>query len=207
MGNDFLNYMDFSPMIIMPVRLVSGGRVLDLGMGDGKNALFFARAGYEVEGVDISEDDIKKCLEKAEKEKLKIKTYREDIRTFNISEKKYSIIIASNVLYAFGRSEGEKIICRIKKGLKENGIIYLETFSLEDANYKDIKTISGVEMTEKNSFYHPLRDRYACFYTKNEILSLFSDFRSLYCADIECLDMGHGEPHSHGTILYIGQKI
>lgn len=36
-------------------RLIPKGMVLDLGIGEGRDALFLAKMGYEVEGIDISE--------------------------------------------------------------------------------------------------------------------------------------------------------
>ena len=33
--------------------LVPKGMVLDLGMGEGRNAIFLAEKGFEVEGIDI----------------------------------------------------------------------------------------------------------------------------------------------------------
>lgn len=37
----------------------SGARLLDFGSGPGENALRFSKAGYEVEGFDISEENVK----------------------------------------------------------------------------------------------------------------------------------------------------
>ncbi len=42
-------------------KLFAQGPVLDLGMGNGRNALFFVKMGYEVECVDVSNSAVKKC--------------------------------------------------------------------------------------------------------------------------------------------------
>jgi ubiquinone/menaquinone biosynthesis C-methylase UbiE len=38
---------------------ISGGRMIDLGCGNGRNAIFFAKEGFEVHAVDRSEDVLK----------------------------------------------------------------------------------------------------------------------------------------------------
>lgn len=38
------------------------GKVLDLGMGEGRNALYFASKGFETEGVDISETAVYRAM-------------------------------------------------------------------------------------------------------------------------------------------------
>lgn len=38
---------------------VSGGRMVDLGCGNGRNAIFFARSGFEVHAVDKSDEVLK----------------------------------------------------------------------------------------------------------------------------------------------------
>ncbi len=44
---------------------IPDGPVLDLGVGEGRNALFFAMKGHKVHGIDISQAAVEKCLERA----------------------------------------------------------------------------------------------------------------------------------------------
>ena len=69
------------------------GHVLDLGMGEGRNALFFAKLGYAVEGIDVSRAAIKKCIRMANTAKLKIAAEVGSVQNIEIAPKKYSLII------------------------------------------------------------------------------------------------------------------
>ena len=47
--------------------LPKGAKVLDVAMGVGRNAIYLARAGYDVYGVDISQEAVALAIESAEK--------------------------------------------------------------------------------------------------------------------------------------------
>lgn len=100
---------------------------------------FFAKMGYEVEGIDISETAIKRCIKRAKDANLKVRAWIEDLRRLDIPQEKYSLIIAAWLLNFFKKVEAEEIIFRIKKGLKKEGLIYLGVFSLDDPGYKKAK--------------------------------------------------------------------
>lgn len=68
---DFFNGLD-------PCRLT----VLDLGCGQGRDALFIARLGHRVIGVDLSPAGIRDLLHDAEREGLSIEGHACDIREF-----------------------------------------------------------------------------------------------------------------------------
>jgi len=50
------------------------GRALDIGMGEGRNALFLATQGWEVTGFDISEVGVQLARAAAQKKGLKVET-------------------------------------------------------------------------------------------------------------------------------------
>lgn len=45
------------------IGLLPRGKALDLAMGEGRNAVFLAKHGFEVDGCDISEHAVKKSQE------------------------------------------------------------------------------------------------------------------------------------------------
>jgi cyclopropane fatty-acyl-phospholipid synthase-like methyltransferase len=187
--------------------LIPKGAVLDLGMGEGRNALFFAKMGYEVEGVDISQTAIERCIKKAENANLKVKAGVGDLREIDIPLGRYSLIIAVRVLNFFKKTEVEEIIKKIRNGLKKGGFVYTEVLSIDDPGYERAKKL--LEVVEENTFYSPRRDSFMHYFTCEEVISLFAGFKVIYYAGGTELNLSRGEysePHYHGFIVYMGQK-
>ena len=90
--------------------LVPKGYILDLGMGEGRNAFFFAKMGYEVEGFDISQTAIERCIKMAKNENLKVKVEAKDLREVDVPKGRYSLIIAAWALI-FSRNTKRKRLC------------------------------------------------------------------------------------------------
>lgn len=184
--------------------LVPKGKVLDLGIGEGRNSLFFAKMGYEVEGVDISQTAIERCIERAKNTNLKLKAEVRNLKEIDIPEGTYSLIIAAWVLNFFKKTESEEIMRKINNGLKKDGFVYIGLFSLDDPGYERAK--KRLEVVGENTFYSPKRDIFFHYFTEDEVLSLFADFKVIYYAKGTELDLAHGDPHYHGFIVYMGQK-
>jgi 2-polyprenyl-3-methyl-5-hydroxy-6-metoxy-1,4-benzoquinol methylase len=63
---------------------VPKGKVLDIGVGAGRNAMLFARMGYEVHGIDLSTTAIEKWKNKAKQENLHITAEVGNIHNYDI---------------------------------------------------------------------------------------------------------------------------
>jgi 2-polyprenyl-3-methyl-5-hydroxy-6-metoxy-1,4-benzoquinol methylase len=104
------------------------GLVLDIAMAEGRNGVFMAQKGYDVEGVDISELAIRKAKRLAKEHKVKIKTIIADLSHYKIQPERYDIILC---LYYLDR----QLIESIKKGLKPGGVVVFENHTLENLKY------------------------------------------------------------------------
>jgi len=144
-----------SQFLVDNVKLLPGGRVLDIAMGKGRNTVYLAGLGFEVEGIDISKEAVNSALEWARKSGVDITARVADLeRDFFIDEAAYDIIICFNYLY-------RPLIPQIKKGLRTGGIIVYETFTVEQARY-------GKPSNPDYLLKH------------NELLEMFRDFRCLF---------------------------
>jgi 2-polyprenyl-3-methyl-5-hydroxy-6-metoxy-1,4-benzoquinol methylase len=184
--------------------LVPEGKVLDLGMGEGGNALFFAKRGYDVHGVDISATAVSRALEHARASSLHLNGEVADITDLTFQPNSYSLIIAAMVLQFFTKAVSEQIIERIRTGLKPSGIVFIAVFSTEDPSYERLR--HSTVATEPTTFYVQKWESYVHYFTRDEILEQFATFNLIYSAQIKQLDLTHDEPHYHGIIVYIGQK-
>ena len=54
-------------------------KLLDIGCGEGKDSVFFARNGYDVTAFDISDAGIEKTKRLAEKARVQVKVFKADI--------------------------------------------------------------------------------------------------------------------------------
>ncbi len=99
------------------------GRVLDIAMGEGRNAVFLAKKGYQVEGVDISEVAIRKAQRLAAENGVKIHTVSADLNKYRIKPNHYDGIM---VFYYLQRNQ----IPQIRDGLKKGGVVIFETNTL-----------------------------------------------------------------------------
>ncbi len=140
--------------LVENVELIPRGRVLDLAMGRGRNALYLARLGFEVEGVDISREAVRQALELAEREGVSIEAKVVDLENnYLIEEESYDAIICFNYLQ-------RSLISEIKKGLRIGGVVIYETF-----------------IVDQIEFGRPRNPDYLLEY--NELLDMFRDFRCL----------------------------
>ena len=89
------------------------GKVLDLGCGQGRNAITLARLGYAVTGVDISEVGIKQMKEVSRAENLDILGKVGDIYAFDNFDEFDFVLLDS--MFHFAKKDKEKEIGLIQK--------------------------------------------------------------------------------------------
>lgn len=80
-------------------KLNSEARVLDVGTGTGFMALLLAELGYDVVGVDISEEMLKVAREKAEKRNLKIEFRIGNAEKLDFSDEEFDAVISRHLLW------------------------------------------------------------------------------------------------------------
>lgn len=194
-NNMLLTYIDLVP---------KSGKVLDVGIGEGRNALFFAKQGYEVEGIDISETAINRCLQLSKKLNLNIDAKVDDIRTFKVKKEEYSLIILSNVLNFFSDDEISDIIIKLKTGLKEDGLIYINVFDNEEPSI--IKAKERCNRITDFTYYDEKNKMYHHYFTQDELENLVAEYETISLVKSKFLDITHGQPHYHSTVEILSRK-
>ena len=185
------------------LKLVPGKEVLDLGIGQGMNSIPLSKLGFNITGVDYS----KKCLEICRQNCPELNLIQSDIRNFDIENNKYDFILSRCVLHFLHKDDSYKIIENIKNKIKQNGLVYIQVFSLEDPKYKEHSESPEFEILENNILHNTSNDTYVSFFTKDEILNLFKNFKTICISQEYSLDQDKDFSKCAGVIKYIGQKI
>ena len=137
------------------IELLPGGRVLDVAMGLGQNAVYLAMMGFQVEGVDVSSESVNKALELARKARVTIDARVTDLEgDYHIKKSAYDVIVCFHYLQ-------RSLIPQIKGGLRKGGMVVYETFIIDQAV----------------RFGKPRNPDYLLKH--NELLNMFRDFRCL----------------------------
>ena len=109
-------------------RMVQGrkpGRALDVAMGQGRNSLFLASAGWEVAGYDISEGGMAEAKQAATSAGLKIKTFRANHDEFDYGVEQWDLIVET---FAFTNLSDAAYRKRVIDSLKPGGLLVIEGF-------------------------------------------------------------------------------
>jgi tellurite methyltransferase len=148
------NDLEPAQFLVENIELLPKGRALDVAMGGGRNAIYLARMGFEVEGVDLSAEAVRSALESARRVGVTIRAQIADLEgDYCIKEDAYDVIVCFNYLQ-------RSLIPQIKDGLRKGGMVVYETFIIDQAQ-----------------FGKPRNPDYLLKY--NELLDMFRDFRCL----------------------------
>lgn len=121
-----LQQRDASPKLIQALKYVKGINALEIACGAGRNSIFLASNNFDVLALDISEVALKTLDEKDLKN---IKTKVVDLEEYLFEENNYDLIVQTNYLE-------RKIIPSLKKALKKDGVIIIETYMEHEENEK-----------------------------------------------------------------------
>ncbi len=151
---DYSSARDPSRLLVQLLTLLSKGRALDIACGEGRNAIFLAQNGYEVDAVDVSTVALERAAEASDHERVKVNLIQADLENYEIPAGTYDLIINFNYLQ-------RSLAPMIKRGLKKGGVLVFETYTLE-----------------QQSIGHPKNPEFLL--KPNELLHLFSDLHIFF---------------------------
>lgn len=97
------------------------GSALDLACGTGRNSLYLARLGFEVEAVDISDVAVRRLGDLAARRKLPIRARVMNLETAGLPRGRYRVIVNINYLE-------RKLFPAIQAALRPGGLLFFVSF-------------------------------------------------------------------------------
>jgi len=155
--------------------------LLDIGCGEGKDAVFFARCGYEVSAFDISEAGLDKLKRLAESARVHVRAIKANIWDYRL-EQKYDVLYSSGVLHYIRPDLRGEIIENYRLHTAENGLNALHVF------------------VEK-PFIGPAPEHEAHSYKwrSGDLFGFYHDWYIEHCTEYVFDCMSSGIPHRHAA--------
>ena len=166
-------------------------RVLDIGCGEGKDAVFFARNGYIVDAFDVAESGLDKARSLADKCGVNVNFFRADVNDF-IPEEKYDIIFSSGVFHYIRPERRLPLIEQLKTATNPGGLSMINAFV-------EKPFIAPPPDAERIEFENGL-------WKSGEIFTAYHDWLLKRTDEIIFDCMSSNQPHQHCMDIVIAQK-
>ncbi|MST33552.1 methyltransferase domain-containing protein [Acidimicrobiaceae bacterium USS-CC1] len=114
------------------VELAAGlppGRALDLGCGPGRNAIWLARQGWTVTGIDASAVGLRIAGERAREAGVTLELVQADVLTYTPPPASVDLVVVANLHFAPGEREG--FFSRAAMGVRPGGHLYVNGHHLD----------------------------------------------------------------------------
>lgn len=151
------------PFLKHYVGLLQKGKTIDIAMGEGRNAVFLAEQGFQVEGIDCSPKAIEKAKALAAEKKVSIEAKVQNLDFFLMPLLRYDTMVMT-----YFRPQA-RFFSEIKRGLLPGGTVVLEAYT--------------TEQLRQNPGNNPMLEFEEC-YRPNEMLTHLKDLHVLYYREI-----------------------
>jgi cyclopropane fatty-acyl-phospholipid synthase-like methyltransferase len=120
-GRPQLAFIDVADQVV--------GSVLDAGCGTGEHALFFARRGHRVMGIDFLEEPIKRAKEKADDRDVPAGFLVMDALALKDLPEVFDTVIDSGLFHVFSDEDRRRYVEGLATVLRSGGRLFLLCFS------------------------------------------------------------------------------
>lgn len=96
------------------------GRALDVATGLGRNAIFLAKAGYQVDAIDISPTGLRAAARKARRRGVRVNWIEADLDAYALPKARYDLVVNAFFLK-------RRLLRALKAAVKPGGIMIVET--------------------------------------------------------------------------------
>lgn len=119
-------------------------RVLDLGCGQGRDAIFIARRGHSVVGVDLSPNGIRDLQAVAEKENLDMEGIVADITAFE-PPGAFDVILLDRSLHMLARTARHSVLSNALNHVNDEGWVLVIDEASNIAGFQAVIAADGRE--------------------------------------------------------------
>lgn len=137
------------------IEKLNAGKILMVGEGEGRNAVYAAKLGWQVDAIDSSSVAKDKALMLAERNKVSINYQVADIHSYNFPDNIYDAVGIVFLHINESEKENKRLHIKFTNTLKKKGRIILELFSKNQLGKnsggpQDLDLLCSIEQIRKN---------------------------------------------------------
>ncbi len=170
-------------------------KAIDIGCGQGRDALYLARRGIKVTAFDLEAIAVEQLREIAERDALPLTALCQDIRTAELPPDFYDIGIARTIFDHLNKVDVPIAVKKLKATVRKDGHVFITVFTEEDPGYH---CKPGIMSECSASIKH--------YFEKGELREYFADWKIIFYSEHVKNDLTHGPPHKHGVAKLIAKK-
>jgi len=114
-----------SAFVVDTAKGLKPGTALDVGTGQGRNAVYLATQGWDVTGMDISQVGLDAALANARKAGVRIRTDKAAYDTYDFGVGKWDLIV---VVFAWAPVSDPAFVAKLRTSLRPGGTVLFEHF-------------------------------------------------------------------------------
>jgi len=168
--------------------LPADARVLDIGVGQGRNALGLAERGCRITGIDTSATALEQVRARANSASLDIELWQGSFLDYD-PEERFDAVLCFGLLQTLDRRDGASLVHRWYEWTRPGGALFVTAWHVDDPVFPEL--VESWERTGLHSFRGSERQN-KLFLARDEILDLLLGWRVVHHWE------GLGSEHRHG---------
>ena len=175
--------------LLEKIALLRKGKALSIADGEGRNSVWLATQGFEVDAFDFSPVAIEKAQKLAHAHQVRVNFHCSDWQNFDWKPEQYDAIVG--IFFQFADPESRtKLFEKLNFALKPGGTLIIQGYGKSQMQYKS----GGPGILEN-------------LYDEELLLSSFSSYKTLDLRTyLEEVDEGPGHSGMSALVGFVGQK-
>jgi len=178
-------------------------RILEAGCGSGRDALYYAREGFAVTGLDVSVNALRWAREAAAKTDLPIRLVAADLLAAELPPASFDAVVAIHMLHLKPEPVRRAMVNRFWGLARDGGLIAMANYATEEPGFS-----TWDPYPERNSRVDP-KGKLVHFFDAEDIASLLPPdrFDLLTSELVDVTEVPDAGPVSHREWLIVARKV
>ncbi len=192
-----------APVIAGTLRDARLRTVLEAGCGSGRDALYYARHGFQVTALDVSDQALARAEERANREGLSLTFVAADLLTADLPLGSFDAAVAIHLIHLQPEPVRTAMVNRLWQLTCDGGLVAMANYSVEETGFRTWQA-----HTEPNTRVDP-KGKHVHFFDEVDIRRLFPPdrFDLLTCEQVDLAEIPDSGPVVHREWLTVARKV